>query len=552
MLKNIRIENLALVELAELEFDKGLSVLTGETGAGKSIIVTALSLALGGRAEREFIRNKTDKCVIEACFDVSKTSAEYKRLHADFIDDNQLLISREIARDGHSKIKINGKSATLTSLKSASEPIAEILGQHANQMLMNEDNHLDFLDHFAALNEIKQLVADAFADWRATSNELANITAKRDLIARERELLLFQKNEIEKACVTVGEEEQMADEKKILDSARTLMASASTVKEILENEENSVASLLSAARKELDRMAQIDNKLEKKAGELTDIAYQLEDIRSFVEQYGSSIPDNPNRIEEINLRLDEIYGLKKKYGGSEQAVLDSLEIIDTKLAATPPDIDSYINELAEKCLRLFESYSEQALALTDTRKKAAAYLQKLVVKELQELAIDNGGFDFEFIYEDDADGVIINDRAVKPSANGLERGRIVFSANPGEPLKSLVKTASGGEISRILLALKSAEKKNNKLRHSLLVFDEVDSGIGGQTAIEVGRKLKKLSNNNQLLVITHLHQIARESDYHYVAEKKVGKDKRATINVRMLDSAGIQKELTRMVALPDN
>ncbi|HKK20984.1 MAG TPA: DNA repair protein RecN, partial [candidate division Zixibacteria bacterium] len=178
------------------------------------------------------------------------------------------------------------------------------------------------------------------------------------------------------------------------------------------------------------------------------------------------------------------------------------------------------------------------------------YLEKLVTKELTELAIDSGGFKFEFVYQDDPEGVIMGTRAVKPGPNGLETGRILFSANRGEPLKSLVKTASGGEISRVLLALKSAEKKNNKLQHSLLVFDEVDSGIGGQTAIEVGKKLKKLSADSQLLVITHLHQIAREADHHFVAEKDAGKGRRTTITVRSLTDEGKDRELARMVALP--
>ncbi|UCE23283.1 MAG: DNA repair protein RecN [Candidatus Zixiibacteriota bacterium] len=551
MLKRIKIENLALVENTELELGKGLSVLTGETGAGKSIIVTALSLALGGRAEREYIRTRADRCSIEATFDVTRTPTEYKKEHSDLIDQGELRIAREIARDGSSKLKINGKPATISRLKTATSPIAEILGQHANQMLMDENNHLDFLDHFAALDELKQLVSDSFYSWKETSAELASVTAKRDQMTGERELLLFQKNEIEKAQIVVGEEEQLLSERKILDSARALMASAEKVRDIIENEESSVSSLLSEAQKELDRMARVDTQLEKKVAELSEITYQVEDLRSYIERYGSSIMDDPGRIEEINLRLDELYNLKKKYGGSEQAILESLEMINQRLADTPPDINAFIDELTDKCRKLFEEYSHHALGLTDTRKKAAGYLQKLVVKELQELAIDNGGFEFQFIYEDDENGVLLDRRAVKPSANGLEQGRIMFSANPGEPLKSLVKTASGGEISRVLLALKSAEKKSHKLSHSLLVFDEVDSGIGGRTAARVGQKLKRLAAENQLLVITHLHQIARESDHHYVAEKTTGKNRRAVITVRKLDGSEKGRELSRMVALPD-
>jgi DNA repair protein RecN (Recombination protein N) len=230
-------------------------------------------------------------------------------------------------------------------------------------------------------------------------------------------------------------------------------------------------------------------------------------------------------------------------------VLQTLIHINEQLQDRP-DIDSLIDRLEGDYENRRQTYTKEALALSEARHKAADYLQKLVIKELTELAIDNGGFEFEFVYEDYADGIAIDGRAVRPFPYGLESGRFLFSANPGEPLKSLVKTASGGEISRVLLALKAAEKKANKLFHSLLVFDEVDAGIGGQTAVEVGKKLKKLSENSQLIVITHLHQIAMLADHHYVAEKKTKKS-RAVIFVDRLDQTGRKAEIDRMLALPE-
>jgi len=554
MLKRIRIDNIALLDTVELEFAPGLSVLTGETGAGKSVIVTALSLVLGGRADREYIRFRADSAAVEASFNISRMSADYKKDFAPLIENNELAIYRRITRDGKSKIKINGRSATLAQLKAVMAPMAEILGQHANQSLMNEDNHLDFLDDFAGIYDLKGTVSAAFYEWKNASERLAKIRKKREQILKERELLLFQHAEIDKAQVRVGEEEEIIAEKKVLDSARTLMASADLIGNILDGEENSVLSLVNLAQRELEKMAQTDHKLDKKSEEFADLTYRLQDLRGAVEAYGASIQDDPARIEEINLRLDEIYGLKKKYGGSEQAILDSLAAINGKLADSPEDIDGYIDQLSSECRALFDEYAKQALALSDTRQKAATYLQKLVVKELAELAIDNVGFEFEFVYEDDPAGVVINGRAVRPTANGLESGRILFSANPGEPLKSLVRTASGGEISRVLLALKAAQNKNAKLQHSLLIFDEVDAGIGGKTAVEVGKKLKKLSRESQMLVITHLHQIARQADHHFVAQKTSAnagsKGNRTTITVRQLDAVGIEHELKRMVALP--
>jgi DNA repair protein RecN (Recombination protein N) len=367
---------------------------------------------------------------------------------------------------------------------------------------------------------------------------------------RERELLLYQKAEIEKGGVRIGEEEELLRERRILDSSRALMASASTIEHILSTEEASVLTQLRFVRKELEKMSAVDSSLEKQAEELADIDFRLEDLRRFVEQYGASIPDDPSRLETINVRLDELYALKKKFGGSEESILAALEEIERNLQIRP-DTDSFIAELEAESHRLGAAYTSKAVELSSLRKKAADYLKKLVIKELIELAIDDAGFELELTYQEDSGGVILDGKAVRPFPHGLENARILFSANKGEPLKSLVRTASGGEISRVLLALKAAEKKNADIQQSLLVFDEVDAGIGGHTANEVAKKLKKLSESCQLLVVTHLHQIARLADQHYVAEKSRGRSGRATIQVRSLDRAGVKAELARMVALPD-
>jgi DNA repair protein RecN (Recombination protein N) len=549
MLKKLSIKNIALVEDVTLEFHTGLTVLTGETGAGKSVIVNALALILGERADREYIRHGADSAEIEAAFDTVHLPPRYRKEFFEYIDDdNMLVIKREISRDGNSRIRIKDSPSTLVRLKELTSPIAEIIGQHANQMLMNEDNHLFFLDYFGSLDSQREKLGEIFKEWETVASELKRTVKRKEQLVGVRDLLMFQKEEIEKAQIRVGEEDELDLEKKKLDSALELMTAADTIREILDGEENSVITSLRQARKQLEDMARIDKTLEKLSASLTEIDFQLEDIRRAVEQYGASVQNDPERLEEINLRLDEIYKLKKKYGGSEEAILQTLEDIVKELKDRP-DVDALITSLQKENERLKQEYIKQALALTDARHKTADYLAKLVVKELAELAIDNGGFKFTFLYQKDPEGIEYRNQKVRPAAQGLETGRFMFSANPGEPLKSLVKTASGGEISRVLLSLKAAEKKNKKLLHPLLVFDEVDAGIGGQTAHEVAKKLKKISEDSQLVVITHLHQIARLADHHLVAEKHTRKS-RAVITVRALDKAGIEEELSRMLALP--
>ncbi len=551
MLSRLKISNFALVEDIELTIEKGMTVLTGETGAGKSVIVTALGLVLGDRADREHIRHGTTLATVEATFAVDRLGKTYRDRFAEFINDNGFTVTRELRKDGSSRVRLNGRTTTVAKLKELTSPLAEILGQHANQLLLDESNHLLFLDRFAALDNDREETAELYAAWEKAHNHLKKTKARRDQLAKERELLLFQQNEIDQAQVRAGEEDELTTERRILDSSRTLIESSALLQEIFDGEGHSILDNLRAARKEIDKVAAIDPALQPQVEQVADIEFRLEDLRAYLEQYGSSIPDDPKRLEEINLRLDEIYNLKQKYGGSEEAVLQTLEEIQQKLKDRP-DIDVQITALEKDAQSKRKGYTEKALSLSEVRKKAAKYLQKLTVKELKELAIDKARFECDFVYEERSGGVEIDGRSVKPYPHGLENVYFRFSANPGEPLKSLVKTASGGEISRVLLALKAAEKKNNNLAHSLLVFDEVDAGIGGQTGIEVGKKIKRLAESAQVLVITHLHQIARLADQHLLATKTTAKGKRITIAVEPLDDEGVATELNRMVALPED
>ncbi len=551
MLERLDIENIALVDRVSLTFDTGLSVLTGETGAGKSVIVNALSLVLGQRADRDAIRHGCDTATVTATFDVSGMSNVYRQEFADFIADDTLTIRREILRDGQSKARVNGMATPLGGLREITMPIAEILGQHANQALLDDGNHLGFLDHFADVEELRENVANAFGEYDRLKSELADVIRRRDSLKNERELLLFQRNEIENAHISVGEEAQLEAERKRLDAARELMQSAQLVLNVLDGEESSLLRQAQFARRELERMAESDSHLAKLAQQLAETQFIIEDTKTDLSRYGDALEDNPQRLEEINQRLDELYKLKAKYGGSEEAILTTLVEIDEQLGKSP-DSAKLIDYLEKEVGRAEKLYTEKARQLSEIRRKAADYLERLVVKELAALAIEQAQFVCAFDEIRDSNGIDLGDRTIRPQPHGFETVRFEFSANYGEPAKPLAKTASGGEISRVLLAIKAAEKRNASQSLGLLVFDEVDTGIGGRTAAEVGQRLKKLAEGHQVLVITHLHQIARLADHHYVAEKSRSADDRSVIAVRRLTSRQVASELDRMLALPSH
>ncbi len=547
MLTQLIIENLALVERVVLHLEPGMTVLTGETGAGKSVIVTALALALGCRGERDFVRHDSDGLRVEARF---TRSPEYASEHdsTTAATPDSLVVKRSVSAAGKSSVTIDEQKASLGHLRSIADSLGEILGQHANQRLMNEENHLGFLDEYAGLEDLVEAVRETFREWQKRAHELDRIIARREQIEHERELLLFQRAEIERAAIEVGEEEKLRAEQKILDAARNLMASAALTNDLLDGEESSILNLVRLAQVETDRMARIDPELSPHANELQEIQIRLEEFRRAIEQYGSRIVDDPARVEQINLRLDEIYNLKKKYGGSEEAVLSTLQIIVGKLAKNP-DTSALIAELQNELEKARAAYTKQALDLSKKRRLAAAQLERKVVGELADLAIDAARFEFEFQDEDDPQGVVVNGRAVRPGETGLEQAIIMFSANPGEPLRSLVKTASGGEISRVLLALKAAGL-GSAGSSPLLVFDEVDAGIGGRTADQVAAKLKQLARTSQLIVVTHLHQIARQADHHFAIRKQTSQEQRQTISIEHLKGKPLAVELDRMVGLP--
>jgi DNA repair protein RecN (Recombination protein N) len=552
MLKRLYLENFALVEKLDIAFQPGMNVLTGETGAGKSIIVGALARLLGEKAGRDDIRSGTESAVIEGDFNIGGSKEIINQLiniHIDF-DNDPLVIRREIYSDRASKAFINNQPVNLNQLRNVTGYLAELFGQHSHQQLLDEKNHLTFLDQFAGLEKTAEKAKTLFAGWNETTTELKNLIARKESARKEHELLLFQKDEIEKARIRSGEEKELLAEKKILDSAQILGEKSSRILSLLDSDEYSILNKLTEGQKELGEMVRLDGSLNGYDELMNNAIINLEELRSEIEGYQSRIPHDANRLEEINYRLDEIYRLRKKYGGSEEAVLTTLKQINTRLESKP-EIGLQIKELTSKENEFRRRYGETAVALANKRKTAAGKLSATVTGELMKLGIDSARFECEFEYEDDDNGIEHLQRKVKPLPTGLETIRFMISANPGEPLKPLVKTASGGEISRVMLALRSANRTPCRGTRPVLVFDEIDAGIGGQTAMKVADRIAALAENYQLVVITHLHQIAVKGDNHLAVEKIDSRSdvRRKVISARALSKTDRKNEIKRMIAI---
>ncbi len=553
MLRRLYLENFALADKLELEFGPGLNVLTGETGAGKSIIIGAIARLLGEKSDKDDIRSGANLAVVEGDFDIKAAKEIQSELDTLGIvhDRHTVTLRREIFLQKASRLFVNGQQITLGQIRPLADLLGQLYGQHSHQLLLDEKNHLGFLDDFAGLREPVAELRTSFGHWQACRAEKESLIKSRDFARKERELLIFQKQEIEKSSIVPGEEESLAAEKKIIDSARVLAEKTSAILEIIDRGNGSALNLLGEAQREISRIIDLDKTLEKKSELLDQAVINLEEFRNEIESYQASIPDDPRRQEEINLRLDELFRLKKKYGGSEEAILATLTEISHRLE-NELDVEDKIAHLEKEEIRTCHEYTRRAQEISGRRLAKADELSRKVEKELSGLGMAKAKFFFEFNYEADNEGIIRGETPVKPTAEGLESGRFMVSANPGEPAKALAKTASGGEISRIMLALRAAGIHRKKTGGNLLVFDEIDVGIGGQTARAVADKLKSIASEYQLLVVTHLHQIAAVSDYHYAVQKVTqSKGGRNIVVAKGLDKKERALEIERMLALPD-
>ena len=528
MLRELRIKNLAIIDDLKVGFEDGLNVLTGETGAGKSIIVDSLSLALGSRAQSDLIKSGEKEAVVQAYFELEGLN-ELPDIGIAISDG--LILRRSISATGKSRAYINDTMVSLQSLAEIGKSLVDIHGQHEHQSLLSVDKHRLFIDSYGKLQEDRGKVELLYKEVQTLKIEEDDLKQKVKDRAHRLDLLRFQINEIDTAFLKVGEKENLIEEKTILSNLSRLNELTDTAYSMIYGSENSCVERLSSIIAKVREMSSIDHSASDILNILESALPAIEDAAISLRGYKDRYDFEPEKLAEIEERLELIKKLEKKYGEGIETVfryrieaekeLKGLEFTDERL-------DSIEAELKVKEDMLLSV----ALSLTGKRKKIAKKIEELVKNELRELAFSKADFEID-----------IKQEAISPY--GLDKVEFLFSANPGEPPKPLAKTASGGELSRVMLALKSILADFDSI--PVLIFDEVDAGIGGKTAEGVGKKLKAISNKHQVLCTTHLPQIASRGDFHLKIEKGQ-RDGRVYVEVRELKGRERLDEIARMLS----
>ena len=546
MLRELKINNLALIESLHLVFREqekqpvaaSLVVLSGETGAGKSIILQALNLLSGCKASNTWIRSGADTASVEAFFDIDpdKKILRKKLLEKGFDFDDSLILKRIISRHGRSRYFINDSMATASLVEFVSENLFSVASQHEHQVLLNPRNHINFIDSVGELWILREQFEELFTRWTNLKAQQQKLQQKEQFREQQRDLLTFQLQEIQESFIANGEDEALAVEKKILKSADTLMELGRMSCDILSD---TIVTGLVQIRKNMERMAQYDGALNEIAERITSSGYELDDLTFQLNQYLDNIPNNPRRLEEVEVRIDLLQKLKRKYGGPQSLLAEVIRYAE-KAEQELADLDTTDQRLADiqKQLTVLEKeLIAKAAFLSEARKKTAVQLEEGVSSELRTLSFTKAEFKAQF------KDVEKNLAGLTPS--GWDHIEFMFSANPGEPIKPLVKTASGGELSRLLLGLKCILARRDQV--ATVIFDEVDAGIGGQAAEDIALKIKELSGHHQVLCITHLPQIASKADEHFRVTKSL-MDKRTQTEIILLDESSRLDELARMLA----
>jgi DNA repair protein RecN (Recombination protein N) len=546
MLKELSIRNFAIIDDLHIDFSDGLTILSGETGAGKSIILNAVNLLLGSRASAELVRTGAKSAELEALFQISSTSSVAQIMSANGYDPGEgLLIRRLISRSDSNRVYVNGRLATIGLLTAITENLASISGQHVHQGLLKEDQHLLILDQFGSLTAQRRKVTDGYHQILPLIDKLNRLNSTRQRQAEHRELLAFQKNEITAAGLAPGEDAELEQERLRLKNAEALYQTVHSSIEELYGASGSVIERLSEVKKNLETAGQIDSQLKTKAETLASASFQIEDLTDELRSHLNLIQMDDQRLEAVEERLDVLNKLKRKYGGSLEAVSSQLETIETELSEVE-NIGKQIEKIEEQLIKLHDQLARRALKLSQKRNEAAKDLARKVVEELGSLKMSQTEFKAVLypLAADEKTNPYLTAKNYCMTESGIDRASFMIAPNPGEELKPLASIASGGELSRVVLALKAILAESDAVE--TIVFDEVDAGIGGGTAEVVGRKLSDLARHHQIICITHLPQIAKFGEHHFSISKHVD-DGRTKTAIQPLSREDRTKEIARML-----
>ncbi len=533
MLQSLHVKNLALIDEAEVNFEKGLNILSGETGAGKSIIIGSVNLALGGKASRDMVRRDADYALVELIFQIENEELEEKLKALDvYPEDHQVIMTRKLM-SGRSVCRINSETVAASRMRDVASCLIDIHGQHEHQSLLSYKNHLKYLDAYAGneVENVKTALAKAFKTYQAKKKELSEASLDEEQQARELSFLQFEIEEITNANLQDGEDEELETLYRKLANGRKIMESAGTAHELTAGSGENASELIGRALRELISVSTYDETIQSLSDQLSEIDSLLGDFTHELSAYLSEADFSEELFCRTQERLDEINHLKSKYGDSIEKILHALEEKEAQ-ADKLAHFDAYRKQLEDELAKqeaVVRNYSEQ---LHEIRQKYA----KIFVKEVTQSLIDLNFLDvrFEMRFE----------KLDHYTANGQDDARFYISTNPGEELRPLEQIASGGELSRIMLALKTVLAEHDDIE--TLIFDEIDSGISGRTAQMVAEKMKMTGKNHQIICITHLPQIAAMADAHFLIEK-MAENGSTVSQIRMLEREESISELARML-----
>jgi DNA repair protein RecN (Recombination protein N) len=547
MLNSLLIKDYALIENIEVQFGKGLNIITGETGAGKSILIDAMGLLLGDRASTDVVRKGSEKSVVEGIFDISGNKKVLNLLHENEIDaDSELIVRREVSLKGTNRCFLNDTPVNLNLIRDIGNLLVDLHGQHEHQSLLRTETHIEMLDDFANLDSLLSDYKKCYSGLTHLQRELKDLSQKESILKEKRELYLFQIKEIDSVSPQPDEEEKLLGELKIMENSEKLLSLTNEVYESLYENKDSIQDKLDDIKNKISALSKIDKQFDEKLSECTSAISLLNDISSYMRSYKDRIDVDPGRLEEIRDRLGALNLLKKKYGGSINAVIEHRKKIGLEFDIAE-NFSKTISALANQITLMRKETGLFAKKLSLERKSAAKKVKKEIEDNLKYLGITDAVFQVKIENEkSDSDNfIIVDDKNYRFDVNGYDDVEFFISTNAGEDPKPLVKVASGGEVSRIMLALKSILAKSDKL--PVLIFDEIDTGVSGRIAQKVGHALKSLAGFHQIIAITHLPQIAGLSDNHFAVEKKKTGD-RVVSSIRNLTVEEKVNEVAKLMS----